>query len=83
MEHDETEEVEYTSDGRRKPQRKLIIGFPEEKMFKIENPNYEKGNKLNPRSCQMKVKGLGIVPTEFTDKGLPSCDNAALKKLLG
>ena len=52
-------------------------------MYKIENPNYEKGSKVNTRSSLMKVKGLGITPTEFTDKGLPSCDNAALKKLLG
>ena len=32
MEHDENEEVEYTSDGRRKPQRKSIIGFPAVKL---------------------------------------------------
>jgi hypothetical protein len=44
--------------------------FPEVKVFKVDN-------------VEFTIRGLGIKPTEFTASGLPSCDIAALKKLVG
>jgi hypothetical protein len=77
-------DIEYNSDGRKVPaKREACTSFPAEKEFTVLNPDYVQGDKNNPRTVTFMIKGMGITPTEFTDKRVPSCDVVALKKLAG
>lgn len=81
---DPHEEVEYNSDGRKVPsKREVMTSFPEEKEFVVPNPEYVPGDKSKPRNVTFTIKGIGITPTEFTEKRVPSVDVIALKKLAG